>query len=567
MINEFAALGLRPELLSAIKKQGYVEPTPIQAAVIPIMLSGQDLIGQAQTGTGKTAAFALPMIQNLRPEQTAVQGLIVAPTRELALQVSKAVVDYSQHLNPRILAVYGGQPYEQQIGKLRRGVDIVIGTPGRLLDLMSRNVLDLSQVQTVILDEADEMLSMGFIEDIEAILTATPSTRQTALFSATIPQPVRRLASQYMQQPQTVAIEASQRTVEAIEQRYYLVNSEDKVAALTRLFEVEPLTSTLVFVRTRLETERLTTELKKRGFPAEALSGDLNQPARERVLERFRRQQSTVVVATDVAARGLDIEDISHVINYDLPQDPDTYIHRVGRTGRAGRTGVAITIITPNEEWQLRRIEKYAKTSITRGILPTVEMILAHREDELLEQMKIWLRRGRYKREMALVETMLDEGHDPLQIAAAAVKLARAEEKQRPIAEISPVREKRQSQRGSRRADNHRGRSWNGDSRQNRRANGVRDGGKRRSASNSHHYDDSSMIRLLLNRGKAHGIRPNDVVSTLAHYADIPGSSIGKIIIDTKETLVDVPEQYVSQVLAQSGRYKMRKHAVDVERV
>lgn len=562
MTTEFSELQLSAELLQALVNLGYGEATPIQERVIPHMLLGADVIGQAQTGTGKTAAYALPLLHNLREGTSSVQALILTPTRELALQVAKATSAYGQHLPHRILAVYGGQSYDLQIGRLRRGVEIVVGTPGRLIDLINRRVLDLSGIHTLIIDEADEMLSMGFIDDVETILSTTPKSRQTALFSATMPPAIRQLANRYMREPQVVSVDKQQRTVDAIEQRYYLINPEDKTAALARLLEMEQLTSTLIFVRTRLDTERLTTALKQRGFPAEAMSGDLSQQARERVLERFRRQHSTVVVATDVAARGLDIDDISHVINYDIPQDPETYVHRIGRTGRAGRQGTAITLVTPNELWQLHRVEGFIKQSIPQGSLPTREMIVGKREEDLLERMQIWLRRRRYRRELEMVQALVAQGFDPTEVAAAALKIAREEEKERPIPEVSPIREKKK--RVPKRATFRTG--VNGRGRASRRGAKLSRGEENRRSAHSRVAHEQGMIRLNLNRGKAHGVRPNDVVSSLAYHADIPGSCIGKILIDSHQTLVDVPEQFVDQILAQTGRFQMRKQAVEVAR-
>ncbi len=384
MSNDFTQFNLHPQLMQAVSELGYEEPTPIQEAVIPLMLEGRDVIGQAQTGTGKTAAFSLPILQNLEPGQGQVQALVVTPTRELALQVAKSFDDYGRYRRVRVLAVYGGQPYGQQIHQLRKGVNVVVGTPGRLLDLIKQKVLDLSNVRTIVLDEADEMLSMGFIEDMEAILEQTPSTRQTTLFSATVPPAIRSLAGKYLSDPQTATIKRKQLTVAAIEQRYYLVNGADKLAALTRLFEVEEIGSALIFARTRIGTGQLASELTQRGFPAEALNGDLSQDARERVLGRFRRNQIKVLVATDVAARGLDIDDISHVFNYDLPHDLEGYVHRVGRTGRAGKTGIAISLVTPAERGRLHRIESFTKQPITRATLPTVADIETKREAALL---------------------------------------------------------------------------------------------------------------------------------------------------------------------------------------
>jgi ATP-dependent RNA helicase DeaD len=399
MTTDFPQFNLHPEVLQAVADAGYTTPTPIQAGVIPLMLTGEDVIGQAQTGTGKTAAFALPMLNNLEPGLGFVQGLVLAPTRELAMQVAKAMYEFGQHRGIRVLAVYGGQPYSRQITRLKKGVDVVVGTPGRLLDLIRKKALDLSQTHTVVLDEADEMLSMGFIEDIEAILGATPPIRQTALFSATLPKEIRRLADTYLIDPKSITIEREQLAVAAIEQRYYLVNNADKLAALTRLFEMEEISRALIFVRTRVGTGELANELTVRGFPAESLNGDLSQEARERVMARFRNDQIKVLVATDVAARGLDIDDISHVFNFDLPEELEVYVHRIGRTGRAGKTGIAISLLTPREQGRLRRIEKFAGQSIARATLPTAQEIARHRETQLLGQVEVWLQRDRCRRE------------------------------------------------------------------------------------------------------------------------------------------------------------------------
>lgn len=545
MTNEFTQLNLHPQLVQTVADLGYTSPTPIQSAIIPVMQTGQDVIGQAQTGTGKTAAFALPILHNLAMGRKHVQCLVLTPTRELAMQVANAMYKYGRYPGARVLAVYGGQPYNRQIGRLKKGVDIVVGTPGRLLDLIQQKALDLSTVSTVVLDEADEMLSMGFIADIEAILDKTSSSRQTALFSATLPQGIRRLASRYMQAPQSFTIGRKQPTVSTIEQRYYLVNEADKLGALTRLFEVEPITSALIFARTRLGTGELVNELAVRGFPAEALNGDLSQDARVHVLNRFRNNQIKVLVATDVAARGLDIDDISHVFNYDLPQDPEVYVHRVGRTGRAGKTGVAISLLTPKQRWHWRKIEAYTKQKITPSALPTVEDIQKHRESQLVEQMMVWLQRGRCRREKELVAELLEGGHDPLEIAAVALKLARAEEKQRPIAAIGEVQEchPRESKHAGKRGNRKNGRE---------RAN---------------HSREKGMVRLTLSTGKLYGARVNHVVGTLSHHADIPGHSIGKVRIQEQNTFVDVPEQFVGQVLAKTGTYRIGKRVITVKRV
>ncbi|HEU0296736.1 MAG TPA: DEAD/DEAH box helicase [Anaerolineales bacterium] len=549
MTTDFTSLNLREEIVQAITELGYAEPTAIQSGIIPLMLTGADVIGQAQTGTGKTAAFALPILNNFTPQKNP-QALILAPTRELALQVADSMTEYGKHLNVRVLAVYGGQPYGPQIGGLKRGVDVVVGTPGRLIDLLERKVLDLSGVKTVVLDEADEMLNMGFIEDVETILGMTPPERQTALFSATMPPRIRALANRFMRDPHSVLIKKSTLTVSAIEQRYYLVHENEKTNALTRLFEIEPIHSALIFARTRAETATLANELVVRGIPAEAIHGDLDQYARERVLGRFRANQLKVLVATDVAARGLDIEDISHVFNYHLPDDAEVYIHRIGRTGRAGKTGIAITLLSPKEKRRLREVEALTKQPITKMEIPTPADIVRHRENQVIEDMKIWLGRGRYKRELEMVNELIAAGHEPLNIAAAALKIARADEKQRPIAEITEVKDERRKTERDLREHGGKREAFS-------RRDGAGRGGKQRLKGDASH--EAGMVRMKLNKGKMHGVRPSDIVGTIAFHANIPGYTIGKIRIEDKVTFVDIPEDVVEQVLKQNGNYRFGK--------
>jgi ATP-dependent RNA helicase DeaD len=546
MTQSFASLGLHPILVQTIVDKGYSAPTPIQTTIIPAMLEGRDVIGQSQTGSGKTAAFALPILQGLEPKQRHVQSLIMAPTRELAIQVAEAIGQYGQDLGVRVLAVYGGQPYIEQIRPLRKGVDVVVGTPGRLLDLIEKEALNLKRVTTVILDEADEMLSMGFIADIETILRATPADRQTALFSATMPAPIRSLAQRYLREPQAFTMDRKQMTVATVEQRYYLVNESDRLAALTRLFEVEPIVSALVFARTRLGTGDLVNELVSRGFAAEVLNGELSQEARERVLQRFRNNQIKVLVATDVAARGLDIDHVTHVFNFDLPQDPELYVHRIGRTGRAGKSGIAISLVSPKERWFLRKIEAYTKQKMTLTQVPTEAQIQSQRDGRLAEQMTVWLRRGRCHKERELVATLVEQGHDVADIAATALKLVRAEERQRPIAPISELREERSPsakpvvQRTSR--------------------------AKGKTAANGRLSHEKGMVRLALSSGKANGLSVSHIVGSLAHHADIPGNCIGKICIEEQTTFVDVPEEVVARVLTQKKPYRIGRQLITVQR-
>jgi len=554
MTTEFNSLNLRDEVMQAITDLGYSTPTPIQAGMIPLMLTGVDVIGQAQTGTGKTAAFALPILHNFQ-QQRHVQALVLAPTRELALQVADSMTEYGKHLNVRVLAVYGGQPYGPQISKLNRGVDIVVGTPGRLLDLIERNALNIKHIHTLVLDEADEMLNMGFIEDIETIIAETPAERQTALFSATMPPRIRSLANRFMRDPQSVTIKRDTTNALAIEQRYYLVHESDKTNALTRLFEIEPIKSALIFARTRAETATLANELVVRGIPAEAIHGDLDQNARERVLGRFRANQLKVLVATDVAARGLDIDDISHVFNYHLPDDAEVYIHRIGRTGRAGKTGVAITLLSPREKRRMREVEALTKQTVTKMELPTVADIHRYRESKVVENLKIWLGRGRYKRELEMVQELIEAGFDVTNIAAAAIKIARADEKQRPIAEVGEVKSDYRSNERQFKPKNGRRETFG------RRDIPIKSPANKRRGDSSH---EEGMVRLKINKGKSNGIRPNDIVGTIAFHANIPGYTIGKIRIEDKMTFVDIPEELLDQVMTHNGNYRIGKDKVSL---
>ena len=531
MIEEFQKFKLHPALVQAVTELGYESPTPIQAHAIPLLLSGHDIMGQAQTGSGKTAAFALPMLHTLQADQSGVQALIVAPTRELAIQVAEAVHNYGQYQNVRVLAVYGGQSYTPQIRSLKRGVDVVVGTPGRMLDLIRKGLLDLSAVRYLVLDEADEMLSMGFIEDIEAILSETPPLRQTALFSATLPRPIRRLADSYLHDPEAITINPQQMTVAQTEQRYYMVNERDKLAALGRLIEHEEVTCGLIFARTKVGTDKLAEQLLARGFQAEALHGDMSQAAREAAMGRFRRGLVRFLVATDVAARGLDIDDISHVINYDMPYDVESYVHRIGRTGRAGKEGVALTLVTPRERGRLRKIEAYTRQSLTRATLPTAAEIAAQRDAHFLLTVSAQLEADTLDAERAVAAQLLDAGYHPLDVAAAVIKLARATEEQRPIEPISEVRERKSARKSERR------------------------GKKGRRHAQNH---EPGMVRMTVDAGKAHGVRPRDIVGAIASEAGIPGKAIGAIDIQGQQTFVDVKEKYAGRVLKRMKHSQIR---------
>ena len=376
----FADLGLHDQLLKALRDLGYETPSRIQAATIPPLLEGRDVVGLAQTGTGKTAAFALPILQRLDLSQKAPQALVLAPTRELALQVCEAFERYAARMHGvKVLPVYGGQGYGVQLSALRRGVHIVVGTPGRIMDHLDKRTLDLSELRFLVLDEADEMLNMGFAEDVETILAQTPDDKDVALFSATMPKQIRRLAAQYLDDPAEIAVATSTSTSPQTTQRYMLVSYPQKVDALTRILEVENFDAAIVFVRTKNETETVAEKLRARGFAAMAINGDVAQQQRERTVAQLKAGKIDVLIATDVAARGLDVDRISHVFNFDLPTDPESYIHRIGRTGRAGRTGDAISFVTPRERHLLKSIEKATRKQLTKMELPTVEDINSSR--------------------------------------------------------------------------------------------------------------------------------------------------------------------------------------------
>ena len=548
MTGEFVLFGLQPQLLQAIEERGYETPTPIQQAVIPLMLEANDVVAQSQTGTGKTAAFALPILNVMQHKERQVQCLVLAPTRELVRQVAEIMEAYGKHTDIQVVSIYGGDRYDRQIAGLRSGADVVVGTPGRLLDLLNRKILDLSHVRHVVLDEADEMLSMGFIDDVETILEHITVPHQTALFSATMPQRIVELSQKHLFEPMEVHIEGDHLTVESIDQRYYIINQNDKIAALTRLFEVEDISSALIFTKTRVRTGEVANELSQRGYPAEAISGDLNQDARNQVLERFKNKQIKVLVATDVAARGLDIEDISHVINYDLPYEEEAYVHRIGRTARAGKSGIAITLVTPKEEYRINRLKRFINAPIHQFPIPTKEEIVAHRNQALMDELTKWLARDRCKQELKMVEELVSEGNDPMMLAAVALKLARAQERQRPIWDISEAK----APPASRKRD---------DKKKRREPRADRGTPGEPISKESH---EAGMVRLQLSVGKNHNARPRDVVGILAYQADIPGSEIGKIFISKNYTLVDVPERHVSAVLGKSGKIKLHKYPVEI---
>ncbi len=533
-MTTFEELGLDEPILRAISELGYEEPTPIQARTIRRVLEGADVIAQAQTGTGKTAAFALPIIQTLDRTVAHPQALVLTPTRELAVQVAEAFQSYGKYASVSILPVYGGQPIHRQLRALERGVQIVVGTPGRVLDHIHRGTLKLGDVRSVVLDEADEMLDMGFIEDIEAILQETSPTRQTMLFSATIPAPIASLAKRYLKTPERISVEAEQMTVPQIRQVYYEVGGRDKFEVLARVIDYEAPTSAIIFCRTKSAVDDLGQRLTARAYPAETLHGDLTQIQRDRVMGRFRSTQVEILVATDVAARGLDIEHVSHVINYDIPLDPESYVHRIGRTGRAGRAGVAVTLVTPRERRLLRIIERVTNSTIQRMRLPTIADVIARRREAFKESLRETIAAGGYENYTIMVEE-LGEEYDPVDLAAAAFKLLLSEpegEQEDKLAqeEFDERRDERRTSRG--------------------------EGPARRSA--GRFGPDRGMTRIYLDIGRDDNVRPADIVGAIANEAGVPGRAIGAIDLYERFSFVEVPENLAERVIRALKRTTIR---------
>ncbi len=504
----FHALGLKAEILKAIDGLGFEEPSPIQKQAIPALMSGADVVAQAPTGTGKTAAFAIPIMERIDPARRVVQALVLAPTRELAVQVAEASHAIGRHCRVSVLPVYGGQAYDHQLRGLRAGAHLVVGTPGRVMDHIRRGTLQLDGVRMVVLDEADEMLDMGFIDDIEFILDRTPEGRQMALFSATMPPRIQALARRYMRDPQVISLAHEAQAVPLTHQVYYETPPRGKRDALMGVLDMQSPRSAIIFCRTRMEAGDLASTLQARGYAAEAIHGDISQAQRERVLKGFRESRVTLLVATDVAARGLDIPDVSHVINYDIPDDADAYVHRIGRTGRMGRKGEAITLVTPREMRLLRVIEKDIRRKLKPLQLPTPQDVAASRRKVFLESLRGVLRSGTSE-PYGLVAEELSEEFSAMEIAAGAIQLA-FEGAAGPALPTAAA---------------------------------VEQAAARAAA------PPEEVTRLVLGAGRRRGIRPGDVVKGIATAAGIPGSSIGNIDVRDDQTFVEIKGPAAAKVL------------------
>jgi ATP-dependent RNA helicase DeaD len=566
--NAFGALGLRSELTDALAALGYEEPTPIQAEAVPALLTGRDALGQAATGTGKTAAFALPILERLAPGDRgkAPTAVVLVPTRELAMQVSEAIHRYGKRLDARVLPIYGGQPIGRQLHALHRGVDVVVATPGRAVDHLQRGSLDFEAIEMVVLDEADEMLDMGFADDLEAILDALPAQTQTVLFSATMPPRIEKMARKHLTDPITITIKATKAPegeAPLVRQTAYVVPRSHKAAALGRILDVEAPTAAIVFCRTRNEVDQLTETLNGRGYRAEALHGGLNQEGRDRVMGRVRNGSSDLLVATDVAARGLDIDLLSHVVNYDVPSAPEAYVHRIGRVGRAGREGVAITLAEPREHRLLENIQRVTGQQIEVEKVPTITDLRNRRMELTLSLVREALLGddGDLDRYRTIVETLTDEA-DPFEVALAAVKLvheaanpADADEEEIPEAKLRRSRDDRDGDYGGTRSGYDRGPRGR-DDRGAKGATGPRKGASR----------GGDVVRLFFPVGRAARIGPGDLVGAITGETSLQGRDIGAIEITEKFSLVEVPSGSVDEVIDAMKGATIRGRRVNVRR-
>ncbi|MEQ6888815.1 DEAD/DEAH box helicase [Halomonas sp. CS7] len=530
----FGELALLPAVLTAVESQGYTVPSPIQAQTIPALLEGRDMLGQAQTGTGKTAAFALPLLSRLELTRREPQVLVMAPTRELAQQVAASFSKYGQNLKGlEVATLCGGQEYREQLSALRRGAQVVVGTPGRIIDHLDRGSLKLDGLSALVLDEADEMLRMGFIDDVKRVVADTPKNAQRVFFSATLPTEIERIVNRYLVDPVKVAIEAKVGTAASIDQRMVRVDGGAKQEALARILEVEPVDGAIVFVRTRAACTTLMEQLSARGMSVASLSGDLDQSLRERTIQRLKRGKVDVLIATDVAARGLDVPRITHVINYDLPQDAEAYTHRIGRTGRAGRTGIAITFVGFREGRKVGWLEQATGQKMSEMPLPDEAAIRAHR-DEMFHQRVVAALTAGADEQRALIERLVEEGHDPIELACAFSRMARADEA--PIGRLQAPRAERNNDRNAR------------DAKPKRRDSAPREG----------------MTRYRVAVGHQDGVKPGQLVGALANEGGIEGNRIGRIDIRTAFSVVELPSSLPESILAKMARARVAGRPLEI---
>nr|WP_053413264.1 DEAD/DEAH box helicase [Corynebacterium lactis] len=539
----FDQLDLPDEIVRAVRKVGFEKPSPIQAATIPTLMSGRDVVGLAQTGTGKTAAFALPILARIDRSVRAPQALVLAPTRELALQVADSFQSFADHLGKiHVLPIYGGQAYGVQLSGLRRGAQIIVGTPGRVIDHLEKGSLDISGLRFLVLDEADEMLQMGFQEDVERILADTPEEKQVALFSATMPAAIRRLSKQYLTDPEEITVKSQTRTADNIRQRFLMVSHRNKLDALTRILEVEEFEAMIMFVRTKHETEELAEKLRARGFSAAAINGDIPQTLRERTIDQLKDGRLDILVATDVAARGLDVDRISHVVNYDIPHDTESYVHRIGRTGRAGRSGEALLFVTPREGRLLRSIERATKSQLHEMKLPTVDEVNDSRKQKFSDDLTEALADPQVEVFRELIEEYAEEHDTPLVDIAAAIA-AQAQSGEFLMKE--PPRSRRDNRRGNDR-DRDRFERDRGRGGRDGRSRGERGQGKR---AEQVEFDREGMTTYRINVGRRQHVRPGAIVGAIANEGGLSSKDFGHIDIRGDHTLVELPSNLPQQVM------------------
>ena len=552
----FAELGLSPELLKAVLHVGYEEATHIQSQAIPALLAGSDVVGQSQTGSGKTAAFALPAIEKVDVRVRAPQILILCPTRELAVQVAEEVAKLAAFKKGvREIPIYGGQSYDRQLRGLRDGAQIIIGTPGRVMDHLDRRTLKLDQVKMVILDEADRMLDMGFLDDIRTVLKQAPTERQTVFFSATLPRPIQELIKTFTKNPVNVTIEAQALTMPAIDQVYYEVDRRSKLDVLCRLIDLQDISFGIIFCATKMMVDELTEHLTARGYGADKMHGDMTQAMRERVIAKFRKRGLDFLVATDVAARGLDVDDVEVVFNYDLPHDGDDYIHRIGRTGRAGRSGRAITFVSGRELYKMQNIIRFTKGKIRRERIPSEEEVEKKRADSFYDSLHQTLEEGKYERQDALIGRLLDQGYVATDIASALIHLL-GDDVVKPAA---PPKEERYSPPPRERESRYERRDYpeprqsqpreqfDRPERRPAPAHGTGLKSDRESGAVSH---EAGMVRLTLGIGRDHNVQPGDIVGVIAGITKLPKETVGVIRLQTKQSFVDVAEEHAELIVS-----------------
>ena len=558
-VNGFDGLGLPSQVLEAVKKVGFEQPSPIQKDTIPVLMAGHDVVGLAQTGTGKTAAFALPILSQIDVKSRHPQALVLAPTRELALQVAESFQSFADNLGGiHVLPIYGGQAYGVQLSGLRRGAHIVVGTPGRVIDHLEKGSLDISELKFMVLDEADEMLNMGFQEDVERILADTPEDKQVALFSATMPSSIRRLSKQYLHDPQEITVKATQRTSENISQDYLLVNHRNKLDALTRILEVTEFEAMIMFVRTKNETEELAERLRARGFNAAAINGDIAQAQRERTVDQLKDGRLDILVATDVAARGLDVDRITHVFNYDIPHDTESYVHRIGRTGRAGRSGRAILFVTPRERRLLKAIERATRSKLNEIELPTVDAVNDARKQKFRDALQESLEDSQVPVFRELV-TEYASSHDvPLEDIAAA--LAAQLQSGAEFLMKEPPPSERRGRDDRRRGDRY------GDDR--RSGGGAYREFNERFSKEAPRVTDKNGNELAVYRlsvGHRQRVRPGAIVGALANEGGLNSKDFGRISIFSEHSLVELPADLPREVFEQLDKTRVSGQLINIE--